>query len=221
MKRNVASCWLATVLAVASPLRGLAVPPAFSAEARPAPADPLAASPDYFLQKVHPLLEAKCFGCHGEPKDREAEFDMRTRQGLLKGGESGQTALVPGDPDQSRMFQAVLRRGKLKMPPKDRNQLSPEEIEALRQWIAAGAAWTEPKGGKPKWEYKPEDIWAFQPLRKQEIGDRRQETGNRKQETGDPPPLGTTARQARRKENWEKNAMDAFIGAKLREKGLQ
>src|SRR5689334_15931721 len=30
---------------------------------------------EFFLQKVHPLLEQKCFGCHGEPKDREGEFD--------------------------------------------------------------------------------------------------------------------------------------------------
>ena len=52
-------------------------------------------SGDFFLQKVHPLLESKCFGCHGEPKDREAEFDMRTREGLVKGGESGKAGLVP------------------------------------------------------------------------------------------------------------------------------
>ena len=107
-------------------------------------------SGDFFLQKVHPLLESKCFGCHGEPKDREAEFDMRTREGLVKGGESGKAGLVPGAPDKSRMFQAVMRQGKLKMPPKDRNKLSVAEIEILRRWIAAGAPWTP--GRIPEWK---------------------------------------------------------------------
>src|SRR5829696_586821 len=83
----------------------------------------------FFSDKVFPLLEAKCFGCHGEPKDREAEFDMRTRNGLLKGGESGQPALVPHEPEKSRMLHAVLRQGELKMPPKDRNRLTTDEIE--------------------------------------------------------------------------------------------
>ena len=196
MKRNAASCWLAAALTFASRLGGEGVPPAVSSEAPAAAAALPAAAADFFRDKVHPLLEAKCFGCHGEPKDREGEFEMRTREGLLKGGESGEAALVPGDPDKSRMFEAVLRRGKLKMPPKERNKLETEEIEVLRQWIAGGAPWAEPKGGKPRWEYKPEDIWAFQPLRKQETGDRKQETG-------------------------EKNAIDAFIGAKLSGKGLK
>src|ERR1051326_6489864 len=109
-------------------------------------ASTVSVSPDFhtfFTQKVHPLLEAKCFGCHGEAKDREGEFDMRTREGLLKGGESGKPAIVPGDPERSSLLQAVLRKGKLKMPPKDRNKLSSEEIEVLRKWIAAGAVWGE------------------------------------------------------------------------------
>src|SRR5213595_1704658 len=96
------------------------------------------AAADFFLEKVHPLLESKCFGCHGEPKDREADLDMRTRAGLLKGGESGKPALIPSQPDQSPLFQAVLRQGKLKMPPKDRNKLEPEEVEILRRWIVDG-----------------------------------------------------------------------------------
>src|SRR5690349_12123352 len=85
--------------------------------------------------------------------------------GIGPGGESGKPALVPGAPEKSRLIQTVLRKGKLKMPPKDKNKLSGDEIETLRKWIASGAIWAEPdqKVTKPKWEYKPEDIWAFQP----------------------------------------------------------
>src|SRR5437016_4497455 len=64
-----------------------------------------AGAKDFFLETVHPLLESKCFGCHGEDKKNiEAELDMSTREGLLKGGESGEPALVPGNPEKSKMF---------------------------------------------------------------------------------------------------------------------
>ena len=155
-------------------------------------------SNSFFTSKIHPLLESKCFGCHGEPKDREGEFDMRTREGLLKGGESGQPALIPGDPDKSPMFRAVLRTEKLKMPPKERNALSPEEIDLLRQWIAGGAPWTDSTktASKPKWEFKPEDIWAFQPVTHPSIP----KIANQKSKIVNP--------------------VDAFVLAKLEEKNL-
>jgi hypothetical protein len=183
------------ILAVATMLCVMGSVGLFAAENRDAVSDA------FLHAEVKPLLEARCFGCHGEPKDREAEFDMRTRAGLLKGGESGQPALVPGDPDKSRMFQAVLRKGKLKMPPKERNRLTGEEIEILRKWIAAGAPWLDSsplaKESKPKWEYKPEDIWAFQPLTKVVV----------------PKVADPNGRI--------KKPIDAFILAKLAEKELQ
>jgi hypothetical protein len=154
---------------------------------------------DVFFTPKSNLLEARCFGCHGEPKDREAEFDMRMRAGLLKGGEWPTAG--PGRSDKSRMFQAVLREGKLKMPPKERNRLTGEEIEILRKWIAAGAPWLDSsplaKESKPKWEYKPEDIWAFQPLTKVVV----------------PKVADPNGRI--------KKPIDAFILAKLAEKELQ
>ncbi len=151
-----------------------------------------------FSQKVHPLLEAKCFGCHGEEKDREADLDMRSREGLLKGGESGAPALVPGKPDDSPLFRAVLRTDKLKMPPKERNRLSDEEIETLRQWILAGAPWTEPASrAVAKWDYKEEDLWAFRPVKSVAIP----ETPDANQRT--------------------QNPIDAFIREKLNGKGLK
>jgi hypothetical protein len=152
---------------------------------------------DFFTTKVHPVLEAKCFGCHGEEKDREGELDMRSREGLLKGGESGNPALVPGKPDESPMFRAVLRTEKLKMPPKERNALSAGEIESLREWIAAGALWSEPAKAEKKWEYKEEDVWAFKPRTLPAVP----QIANRKS------PIV--------------NPIDAFIQQKLSEKNLK
>ncbi len=94
-----------------------------------------------FVSEIQPLLEKKCIGCHGAEADREAELDLRTLEGMLKGGESEVPSLVPGKPEESPLFTAVLRDGDVVMPPQERNALTPEEIDALRRWIAAGAPW--------------------------------------------------------------------------------
>lgn len=84
--------------------------------------------------RVQALLKAKCIQCHGEKK-RESGLDLRSREAILKGGESG-AGIVPGKPDLSRLYQRV-RDGE--MPPKKVDRLSPAEIATLRQWIAEGA----------------------------------------------------------------------------------
>ena len=62
-----------------------------------------------FTLKVLPLFKAKCFACHGEDaKDVRADYDMRTREGILAGGESEAAAVVPLRPDDSPLYHAVL-----------------------------------------------------------------------------------------------------------------
>ena len=64
---------------------------------------------------------------------------LDSRDGLLKGGRSG-PAIVPGDPDNSLLIQAVRQtRATLKMPKGGR--LKPSEIDALTAWVRAGALW--------------------------------------------------------------------------------
>ncbi|MEO5803164.1 MAG: DUF1549 domain-containing protein, partial [Verrucomicrobiota bacterium] len=154
-----------------------------------------------FVHKVQPLLQEKCFGCHGKDKDGiEGELDMSTREGLLKGGESKKPSLVPGQPEKSPMYLAILRQDDdFKMPPKDRNALSKDEIEIVRQWILSGAPWATAQTNaatQPKWSYKAEDIWAFQPVKKVSVP----KTQNSELKT--------------------QNFIDAFINEKLAEKTL-
>jgi hypothetical protein len=174
-----------------------------------------------FARQVLPLLKAKCLACHGDdPNKIKAGLDLRTRVGLLQGGESGRPALVPGQPDASPMFVAVTRRDKdLQMPPKENDQLDAGQVEWIRQWIAAGAPWPDParaqelakapagkwdvtggvavktSGGlSPEWtnrQYKPENLWAYQPIKRPSV-----------------PALRATQSATR-------NAIDAFIHEKL------
>jgi hypothetical protein len=87
-----------------------------------------------FERDIRPLLQAKCWRCHGE-KSRKADLDLRTHAGALKGGESG-PAVVPGRPDQSPLYEKAHSGA---MPPGGKNRLSEAEVDAIRRWIAGGA----------------------------------------------------------------------------------
>src|SRR5690349_21699552 len=81
--------------------------------AEPTQADGMA----YFEKHVRPLLVEKCQSCHG-PKKQHGGLRVDSRKGMLDGGDNG-PALVVGKPEQSPMVQAALRKGALKMPPKE------------------------------------------------------------------------------------------------------
>lgn len=146
-----------------------------------------------FALKVLPLLKNKCFGCHGQDSDDvRGDYDLLTRDSMIKGGESEEVALIPGKPDESHLYQSILWEGS-EMPPKESDRLTSEETEYVRKWIEAGAPWpdrsrqleiqqqewnvranedgiiVDTSGGTSiDWTYRryqPEDIWAFQPLK--------------------------------------------------------
>jgi mono/diheme cytochrome c family protein len=152
-----------------------------------------------FTLKVLPLLKAKCYGCHGDdPEDIQGALDVRDRDSLLRGGESEEASIVPGDPDASPLFQSVKWEG-IEMPPKENDRLSEAEVELIRRWIAAGAPWpdeeAQQKHRQQEWavestdegvivktsgglsgdwtfrRYQPEDVWAFRPAQQMELPD--------------------------------------------------
>lgn len=153
-----------------------------------------------FARHVSALLQQKCFGCHGsDAKALEGGLDLTQLTGALKGGDSGEPAVVPGEPDRSPLFLAVTREHAAwsAMPPKDSERLSPDEQDWLRNWIAAGAAWpdaarvqdlrkqhekewlapnrrraTTSGGQSAEWnerQYDAESLWAYQPVRRPEF----------------------------------------------------
>ena len=101
---------------------------------------------DFFENKVRPLLVENCYKCHSSGRKKpKADLYLDTREGVLKGGESG-PALVAGDPARSLLVQAVrYENPDLQMPPK--KKLSPGEISVLERWVKMGAP--DPRGGGP------------------------------------------------------------------------
>src|SRR5213078_4971261 len=63
---------------------------------------------DLFKSSVRGILQAKCVKCHSGEKI-EGEFDMNTRESLVKGGGRG-TAVVPGDHKKSLLYQMTAHQ---------------------------------------------------------------------------------------------------------------
>src|SRR5947209_1856746 len=82
-------------------------------------ADVAAGADDFFEKRVRPVLVGHCYECHSTAaKKSKGGLRLDSRAGVLKGGDSG-PALVPGDPDNSRLIRAVRHTDKeLRMPPK-------------------------------------------------------------------------------------------------------
>lgn len=120
--------------------------------------------------QVLPIFLLRCTTCHG-PQIQQGKLDLRTRTAMLKGGKSG-PALVPGDPDSSRLIQRIENNA---CPPREQllkffvKRPSSSEVKKLREWIKAGApevaiepdvATTEPD---PLVTDEDRQHWAFQP----------------------------------------------------------
>ena len=85
----------------------------------------------FAFSQIHPVIIDNCTKCHGGVKQKGG-LDLRTITAALEGGET-HTALIPGDPKASPLYQVVQVDSDPHMPPK--KQLPAEEIEALKTWI--------------------------------------------------------------------------------------
>ncbi|MEX2186771.1 MAG: c-type cytochrome domain-containing protein [Pirellulales bacterium] len=108
-----------------------------AADAKPAVAA-AEATPVSYAKQIVPIFREHCQGCH-QPAIAKGEFVMTRHDALLKAGESGDAAVVPGEPDKSYLVaQITPADGKAEMP-KDKPPLSQTQIDLIRRWIAAGA----------------------------------------------------------------------------------
>lgn len=86
--------------------------------------------------QVQPLFDVQCVKCHG-PIEQKSGLELDTPEAVLKGGDDG-AVVVPGKPDESRLYLYLASGADPHMPPK--KQLTDAEREVVREWIAALAA---------------------------------------------------------------------------------
>ncbi len=93
----------------------------------------------YYNDLVIPVLEERCYGCHGSSKQK-GKLRLDAPEHIMKGGKDGKI-LVAGKTDESEMINRLLLPldDEDHMPPKEKPQPSAQEIEILKIWIASGA----------------------------------------------------------------------------------
>lgn len=155
----------------------------------------------FFEAKIRPVLIRECYGCHSNQSGNvRGGLRLDTREVMLIGGSSG-PAIVPGDVEESLLFNAMVHEDFI-MPPK--RKLSDRVINDFREWIEMGAP--DPrvnKISKVQSSITSEDIanarenfWAYQSPEKEQL-----------------PTVRDT--------EWPATAIDNFILAGLEQAGIE
>lgn len=168
-----------------------------------ATAAPTPAQVEFFEKNIRPVLAAECYECHSTAK-KKGGLALDTRDGLLKGGESG-PALVAGQPDSSLLLRALRHSHPTLKMPKNGAKLDARSVANFAEWIRQGApdprttpasasaasapsAWADTLAFRRQW-------WSFQPLTH--------------------PAVPTPKHAA-----WSTNAIDRFLLTAMEQRGL-
>ncbi|QEH34563.1 Planctomycete cytochrome C [Aquisphaera giovannonii] len=151
-----------------------------------------AGGPEDYLTWVKPLLQSRCYACHGSLKQKGG-LRLDTVELMLRGGDSG-AAVVRGKAEESPILERVSAGDPSeRMPPEHEGEpLTPDQVATLRSWIRAGA----PAPAAEKAEADPRDHWAFRPIVRPSV-----------------PRV--------RRAGWADNPIDAFVARRHEELGLE
>ena len=146
-----------------------------------------------FEKDIKPIFAGNCLSCHG-PKKQKGEYRLDVKTiALRKKGDV--QPIIPGRSADSLLIQRVAGINPDKVMPPDGDTLSAEQIGLLRAWIDQGAVWPV-KPGDPV-VIDRLDWWSLKPILNPVV------------------PIVSESDKTR-----VKNPIDAFVLAKLHEKGL-
>jgi hypothetical protein len=100
-------------------------------------------------QRAHEILNKNCYACHGSAAMAGLRLDQP--------GDLADGIVVPGKPEDSRLWLMMNGKGRAMMPPT--GKLKDAELAVIREWIKSGAKWPEQKQvSVSKW-------WSFEPVK--------------------------------------------------------
>ncbi|MDA1264933.1 MAG: DUF1553 domain-containing protein [Planctomycetota bacterium] len=155
----------------------------------------------YFEQQVLPILEARCFECHGPRADVKAGLRLTSLERVHRGGDSGASVDLER-PQASRLLRMLSYATEYeRMPPE--GKLPDAELAVLTAWIKAGAPWSANVTIEVEQEHEVKRLtkgdglegWAYQPVVRPER-----------------PPYGAA--------EWTRSPLDEFIVSRLEAAGL-
>ncbi len=178
------------------------IAPQRRAQTAPLAQEPSREGLEFYEKKIRPALAENCYACHSAKSKRpQGGLLLDSIEAMLRGGASGQPAVVPGDPERSLLIRAIRQTdAKLQMPLG--GKLPDQTIKDFEAWVKMGAP--APRGSAPTAasDYpaynfdEARKFWSFQPVKDYQ-----------------PPKVKNAA--------WVKSPIDRFILAKLEEKGLK
>ena len=144
-----------------------------------------------FVRHVQPIFAEHCYSCHAaDTTEGGIRWDRKT---AFAGGDSGEPAIVPGQPDQSYLIHVLRDDEEMQMPPEDEGEpLSKEQIDLIARWIQQGAPWPD----EAQAALEKSNHWAFLPP-----------------ENYPAPEVQDT--------QWPRNYIDQFVLARLEQEGLK
>jgi WD40 repeat protein len=95
--------------------------------------------PVSFARDVAPILLTQCQTCHG-PEKAKGRYRLDTFDRLAKPGSSGEPALTPGQSDKSELYRLLVAHDADDRMPRDADALPAAQIDIIKRWIDAGAA---------------------------------------------------------------------------------
>lgn len=106
--------------------------------------------PVEFDSEILPLLRRNCIACHNAT-EAQSDLILETPQTILQGGLEG-PGVVPGNADDSLVFQLAAHRRESFMPPEGNTagaeDFTSEELGLIKRWIEQGAKGDEASGPK-------------------------------------------------------------------------
>lgn len=131
-----------------------------------------AAKVAFFEQRVRPVLSKHCYPCHASTSDDiMGGLTLDSRGGWRRGGDSG-PAIVPGDPENSLLMEAISYQNlDLQMPPE--GQLAASLRDDIAHWIKDGAVDPRetPQSSRPVADRfdlvsRAAEHWAWRPIKR-------------------------------------------------------
>ncbi|HEX8037967.1 MAG TPA: c-type cytochrome domain-containing protein, partial [Chryseosolibacter sp.] len=95
-----------------------------------------------YTDLVKPVLQSKCYSCHGRNKQKGG-LRMDDSLKLMKGGKDG-VVIHAGEAGKSDLVHRILLPVDVDdhMPPREKGQLSENQIALIEWWVATGADFT-------------------------------------------------------------------------------
>jgi hypothetical protein len=133
---------------------------------------------------VLPLLSENCFNCHGpDSGTRKGGLRLDRREDALRAAESGEIAIVPGNPEASSLLARMTSHDpdEIMPPPASKKTIPSAAIATLRKWIEQGAEYRThwafdavvrpavPEPSPSSWLKNPIDAFVLDSLTKHQL----------------------------------------------------